>query len=178
MIIASTALPTPLQRARCFRPAHAAPPERAGLRRPRPPSHAAAAAVRGVDAIISWETGTAYFLSCKVPSRGAMDCNDSSLIGGLRCAGRLGAKPPLPHFDEDIILKRIPPRLPSLNFIRIGDCPKSRPGRGLLNNRLGRRPDKTGISQRTTSSCTATTFEGSCRPSSSQRCSALVNAQG
>jgi len=25
-----------------------------------------------------------------------------------RCAGRLGAKPPLPYLDEDIILKRIP----------------------------------------------------------------------
>ena len=41
-----------------------------------------------------------------------MDCNDSSLIGGphpvSRCAGRLGAKPPLPYLDEDIILKRIP----------------------------------------------------------------------
>jgi len=24
-----------------------------------------------------------------------------------RCAGRLGAKPPLPYLDEDIILKRI-----------------------------------------------------------------------
>src|SRR6516164_6910232 len=38
--------------------------------------------------------------------------------------------------------------------------------------------NKTGISQRTTSSCTAATFDHSCRPSSSQRCSALVNAQG
>jgi len=41
-----------------------------------------------------------------------MDCNDPSLIGGphpvSRCAGWLGAKPPLPHLDEDIILKRIP----------------------------------------------------------------------
>ena len=27
-----------------------------------------------------------------------------------RCEGRLGAKPPLPNLDEDIILKRIPPR--------------------------------------------------------------------
>jgi hypothetical protein len=41
-----------------------------------------------------------------------MDCNDPSLIGGphpvSQCAGRLGAKPPLPYLDEDIILKRIP----------------------------------------------------------------------
>ena len=167
-------------------------PERAGSRRPRPPSRAAAAAVRGVDAIISWGTRTAYFfLSCKVPPRGAMDCNDSSLIGGLapsvamRGPARRQTAPALSrrrHHTQAHLRcetsrrdEAARPCLPSRNFIRIGDCPKSWPGRGLLNNRLVRRPNKTGISQRTTSSCTATTFEGSCRPSSSQRCSALVS---
>jgi len=152
-----------------------APPERAGSRRPRPPSRAAAAAVRKVDAIISWGTRTAYFLSCKVPPRGAMDCNDSSLIGGpapsvaMRGPARRQTAPALsrrrhhtqahPRCETSHRDGAARPCLPSRNFIRIGDCLKSWPGRGLLNNRLGRRPDKTGISQRTTSSCTAATSE-------------------